>query len=186
MPNHSTPDDSADALHIRPATAADAPAITDIYRPFVTDNAVSFEFEAPSVATMAERIRATNAQWIWLVAERSGRCVGYAYGNQFRTREAYRWTVETSAYLAADCYGLGIATQLYKTLFTSLIDLGYRRAIAAITLPNEASVRFHKRLGFESVGILKQVGYKFDQWHDVAYYQRPLSDAPPSPLTRRA
>lgn len=169
---------------IRQATASDAAAVSAIYRPFVTDNAVSFEFEPPSIATMAERIRNTNRHWSWLVAEVNGRCMGYAYGNQFRTREAYRWTVETSAYLATDSRGLGIARLLYQALFESLAARGYRRAIAAIALPNPASLRFHQKFGFEEIGVLKEVGYKFDRWHDVAYYQRtlgvPTADARPT------
>lgn len=159
---------------VRRAQARDAQAIADIYAPFVTDNAVSFEYVLPNVETMAERIRATNERWVWLVSEVDSVVVGYAYANPFRSREAYDWTVETSAYLAPAGRGLGVATRLYTELFSQLIGLGFKQAIAAIALPNPASLRFHERLGFVEVGVLKQVGYKFGQWHDVAYYQRAL------------
>ncbi len=161
---------------VRHVRADDGPALAAIYAPFVIENAVSFEYEAPDAVVMGERALATDAGHAWLVADHGGDILGYAYAATFRTREAYRWTVEVSAYLAESARGHGVAERLYRDLFALLAARGYRRAIAAITLPNAASVRFHERFGFARVGVLESVGHKFGRAHDVAYYQRAVGD----------
>ena len=111
-------------LVIRSATEADAPVLLGIYAPFVENTAVSFELAPPSTAEFAARIRKSIAGWAWLVAERDGRCVGYAYGSVHRERPAYRWSVETSAYIAPDSHRLGIGSALYRALFAELAAKG--------------------------------------------------------------
>lgn len=163
---------------IRPALPSDAHDLLEIYRPFVEESAVSFELVVPDVEEFAERIRKALEGWAWLVAEEDGRCVGYAYGSPHRSRAAYRFSVEVSAYVAPDHRRKGIARDLYLALFEALSSKGYCSAYGGITIPNEASVGLHRSLSFEPVGVFRNVGWKFGRWHDVAWYQRKLRDAP--------
>jgi L-amino acid N-acyltransferase YncA len=166
-------------FRIRPATAADAPALLAIYRPFVEETAVSFEWIAPTVEDFAGRIGKSLAGWAWLVAEREGRCIGYAYGSSHRGRPGYRWSVEVSAYVHPGQQRQGIGRALYSRLFEILAQKGFCNAYAGITLPNEGSVGLHRCVGFEPIGVFKAVGWKFGQWQDVAWYHRVLRDSPP-------
>jgi len=113
------------------------------------------------------------------VAEAGGEIQGYAYGSSHRARAAYRWSVETSAYVREGHRGRGLGTCLYGELLPRLAALGYCNAYAGIALPNEGSQALHRRAGFEPVGVFRRVGRKFGSWHDVAWWQRPLRDAPP-------
>jgi phosphinothricin acetyltransferase len=167
------------SVDIRDANAADAPALLAIYSPFVTDTAVSFEREPPSVEEFAQRMATAQSRWAWLVAEQAGRIAGYAYGSSFRQRAAYRWSVEVSAYLDPAFRGQGVGRALYERLLAILVEKGYCTAYAGIALPNDASVRFHEALGFTPVGVFRRAGWKFDRWHDVSWWQRPLRDEPP-------
>ena len=167
-----------DAPLIRSATLADAPALLEIYRPFIEQSAVSFETRVPSVEEFAARIEKALEGWAWLVAEIDGQLAGYAYGGTHRERAAYRWSVETSVYLRPDFQRRGIARMLYLNLFDALIERGYCNAYAGATLPNDASIGFHRSMGFEWIGVFKRVGWKFGQWHDVAWMQRALREAP--------
>ena len=167
-----------DTLLIRSATLDDAPALLDIYRPFIEHSAVSFEMQAPSVDEFASRIDKALKGWAWLVAEVDGQCAGYAYGGTHRERAAYRWSVETSVYLHPDFHRRGIARLLYSQLFDVLAEKGYCNAYAGATMPNDASIGFHRSMGFEWIGVFKRVGWKFGKWHDVAWMQRALRDAP--------
>ena len=169
----------SNSVHIRPATEADAAALLAIYAPFVETSAVSFETAVPTVDEFSARIRKALAGWQWLVAERDGRCVGYAYGSSHRERAAYRWAVEVSAYVDPAQQRQGIGRSLYSTLFVALADKGYCNAYAGITLPNAASVALHRCVGFDYIGTFGAVGRKFGKWHDVAWFQRRLRDSPP-------
>jgi len=166
-------------LRIRPAIEADATALLAIYRPFVETTAVSFETVTPTVEEFATRIAKALADWQWLVAERDGRFVGYAYGGLHRERPAYRWSTEVSAYVDRACHRQGVGRALYTKLLDDLARKGYCSAYAGITLPNDASVALHRSVGFEPVGVFRSVGRKFGKWHDVAWLQRRLRDAPP-------
>lgn len=173
-------------MKLRAATPDDAAAIADIYAPFVTGSAVSFETEPPGETAMRARIEAGGGLYPWLVGEdEDGALVGYAYAARFRDRPAYRFTVETSVYLRADAAGRGFGRQLYEPLLTILEGQGFTQAIAAITLPNEASIRLHERLGFERAGTYRQVGWKLGGWHDVGLWQRrlALAGSPPEEPT---
>jgi phosphinothricin acetyltransferase len=127
----------------------------------------------------AQRVLTAQSRWAWLVGERGGRIAGYAYASSFRPRAAYRWSCEVSAYLAPEFRGLGIARALYERLLDVLVARGYCTAYAGIALPNEASVRFHQKMGFTAVGVFRRAGRKFGAWHDVSWWQRPLRDEPP-------
>lgn len=163
---------------IRDARAADAERILEIYRPFVESTAVSFETESPTAEEMRDRIANAQSGWAWLVAEVDGVVAGYAYASAFRTRAAYRFTAETSAYVDARQRGRGIAGRLYRALFDVLEEKGYCNAYAGIVLPNEASVAFHKALGFTFVGTFHRAGRKFGHWHDVSWWERKLRESP--------
>ncbi|MCD2194336.1 N-acetyltransferase family protein [Actinomycetospora endophytica] len=158
-------------LTIRDATAEDAAACAAIYDHYVRDTVISFETVAPDADEMAARIDASTA---WLTGEDAGRVVGYAYAGSFNPREAYRWSCTVSVYLEPARRRTGAGRALYEALFARLVELGYRRATAGITLPNEASVGLHSTLGFEPVGTFGRIGWKNDAWHDVAWMQRDL------------
>jgi len=125
---------------------------------------------------MAQRIRAAHE---WLVAERDGKIVGYAYGGTHRTRRAYDWTVEVSAYVDQDAQRGGIGRELYLALFDRLKARGYRLLVSGITLPNERSVGFHQALGFTRVGVFRNIGFKFETWYDVGWWQLDLGEPKP-------
>ena len=163
---------------IRHATKADAPALLALYRPYVENTTISFELEAPSVEEFVDRIAKTVSGWAWLVAEQQGRCIGYAYASAHRERAAYRWSVETSAYVHPEHRRCGIARTLYSHLFEELKHKGYCNAFAGVALPNDASLAMHRSVGFEFIGVFKSVGRKFGAWQDVAWLQRALRDAP--------
>jgi phosphinothricin acetyltransferase len=167
------------ALKIRPATAADAASLLTIYRPFVESTAVSFETVAPTADEFAARIAKAVADWQWLLAERAGECIGYAYGSAHRERRAYRWSVEVSAYVHPGHHRQGVGRTLYERLLEDLACKGFCNAYAGITIPNEGSIALHRSLDFESIGVFKAVGRKFGKWHDVAWFQRALRSSPP-------
>lgn len=167
------------AVTVRAATEADAAALLAIYAPFVERTTVSFEASAPTREEFAGRIRRCAAQWAWLLAERDGTVAGYACGSRHREREAYRWSVETSAYVDPRFRRQGVATALYRALFDALAQRGYCNAFAGVALPNDASIGLHRRLGFEPIGVFRRVGHKFGAWRDVAWFQRTLRDEPP-------
>jgi L-amino acid N-acyltransferase YncA len=173
-------------VKIRAATPEDAAAIADIYAPYVSESAVSFEMEAPDAEEIGARMAAGTDRYPWLVGEdEEGAVVGYAYATAFRPRPAYRFAVETSVYLHRRRLGLGYGRRLYEPLIALLEAQGYAQAIAAVTLPNEASVRLHERLGFAAAGVYRQVGYKMGEWRDVGLWQRrlaPATNPPREPL----
>ena len=173
-------------LLIRDADSArDAAPCAAIYAPHVERSAVSFDERAPDTAEMAARIEHSQARHAWLVAEREGEVVGYAYATAFRDRPAYRWSATVSVYVAADARGQGVGRALYVALFERLRERGFHMACAGITLPNEASVALHERLGFELVGVNPEIGWKEGAWRDVGWDQRELTPAgegpPPEP-----
>ncbi len=162
-------------MTLRAATPADAAPIAAIYAPIVRDTFISFETTPPSAADMGARIAAGVAQLPWLVAEdAAGTVAGYVYASRHRERAAYRWSVDTTAYVRADCRGLGLGRRLYDALFDELRALGYFQAFAGIALPNAASVRLHEAVGFVQLGVYRQVGFKCGQWRDVGWWQKPL------------
>ena len=166
---------------VRDASEFDAEACAAIYAPYVTDTAISFELEPPSAAEMAQRIADMQVTHAWMVLEDEGRVIGYAYGRPMKPRAAYRWSCEVSVYLEVGRRRTGGGRALYEALFERLIERGYRTAIAGMTLPNDASVGLHEALGFESIGTYRRIGWKLNNWHDVAWSQRPLAELPDPP-----
>lgn len=159
---------------IRAATIDDAAAVAEIYRPIVESTTISFEETAPGADEIARRIHETTRTHPWLIAQSGEGVAGYAYGSRHRERSAYRYSVDVSVYVAQTARRCGIGAALYEALFVRLRELGFHRAFAGIALPNEASIRLHRRCGFEPVGIYKEVGRKFDRWLDVSWWQKAL------------
>ena len=160
---------------IRAVLPADAAAIAAIYRPYVTDTVITFELDPPDAAEMARRIAAYTPTYPWLVAERDGAVVGYAYGSPYRTRAAYAWVAEAGIYLARDACGGGLGTALYEALCAALADYGYVAVLGVMTLPNPASEALHRRCGFRDMGTQPGIGFKQGGWHDVGFWQRDLA-----------
>ena len=165
-------------MEIRPAVPADAAAIAAIYAPYVTDSAVSFEIEPPSVEEMQERIASAHT---WLVTVEDGEVVGYAYAAPFHRRPAYRWSVEVSIYLKGEQRRKGMGRSLLTALLDDVTSRGFVNAFAGTTLPNEGSVRLFESFGFERIALQRRVGFKLGEWHDVGWWQKQLREPPVPP-----
>jgi L-amino acid N-acyltransferase YncA len=159
---------------IRLATAADAAAIADIYNHYIGTTTISFEEVPVSADTMAQRIADVGQRLPWYVCVQDDAVVGYAYATPWRVRSAYRFSVETSVYLAAAHTGRGIGARLYRILLAELQARGLRVVIGGIAQPNAASVRLHESLGFVKVAHFANVGLKFGRWVDVGYWELQL------------
>lgn len=169
-------------LNIRDADPArDADACAAIYAPHVEGSPVSFEERAPDAGEMAARIERYGSSHAWLLAEREREVVGYAYATAFSERPAYRWSTSVSVYIDEGARGEGVGRALYEALFDRLRERGFRMACAGITLPNEASEGLHESLGFELVGVNREIGWKQGAWRDVGWYQLELAPAPDGP-----
>ena len=169
-------------LTIRDADPSrDVAACAAIYAPHVKGSAVSFEERAPDAAELAVRIERYGTSHAWLVAERGGEVVGYAYATAFNERPAYRWSASVSVYIAEGARGQGVGRALYEALFERLRGRGFRMACAGITLPNEASVGLHEALGFERTGVNREIGWKQGAWRDVGWFQLELAPPPEGP-----
>lgn len=160
---------------IRLASTADAAAIATLYNHYVTHSTITFEEQAVDGEEMARRIASVGAQLPWYLFERDGQIVGYAYATPWRARSAYRFSVESTVYVAHDCVGQGIGRQLYRALIGDLRQRQLQVVIGGIAQPNDASVALHERLGFEQVAMFKRVGRKFGRWIDVGYWELLLS-----------
>ncbi len=165
---------------------SDAAACLEIYAPFVRDTFVSFEELVPTLEDFTGRIRAATATHAWLVAERAGQVVGYAYASPHRSRAAYRWAVDVTVYVGPSHHRAGVGRRLYSELLERLRRQRFAVACAGVTLPNEASVGLHRAMGFEPVGVYRRIGWKMGAWRDVSWWQLELTPAtaapPPEPL----
>ena len=174
----------ADAL-IRLATADDAAAIAGIYGPYVTDTPVSFEEEPPGADEMARRMAGDGSGlYPWLVAEAEGRVVGFASSSPFRTRPAYRWTVETGVYLDPRAQGRGLGRALMEQMLELLTRQGFTTVVAGVTLPNDPSLALHQKLGFAPTATYRDTGFKLGEWRTVQVFARELAprSTPPAEI----
>jgi L-amino acid N-acyltransferase YncA len=169
------------ALDIRLVTGPDAAGIAEIYAPIVASTAISFEIEPPDERETRRRIEETLPRYPWLVCEQDGRVVGYAYATRHRTRAAYQWSVDMSVYVHPDLQRRGIGRGLYLSLIEILKAQGYFRAYAGIALPNPGSVGLHESVGFQSIGVYRNVGFKLGAWHDVGWWELVLQLCGPEP-----
>lgn len=170
-------------LIIRPASAADVPAVTAIYRPAVISGLASFEYDAPGEDEMRRRFEAiVGAGYPYVVAECAGRVIGYAYASAFRTRPGYRFAVENSVYVAPDVQRSGAGQALLAELIRLCTAAGYRQMIAVIgDSGNAASIGLHRRLGFTFCGVIHSLGWKQGRWLDSVYMQLPLGEGDATP-----
>lgn len=160
-------------IEIRAASAADASALADIYNPYVIETTVTFEEAALAPSEMAERVAEADVGGLpFLVAAAGSLPVGFACASKWKGRCAYRHTAETTVYVGRDHWRCGLGTALYGKLLDLLQQAGFHAAIGGIALPNDPSVALHERLGFVKVAQFREVGFKFDHWIDVGYWQR--------------
>ncbi|HTD05937.1 arsinothricin resistance N-acetyltransferase ArsN1 family B [Undibacterium sp.] len=160
--------------NLRAACLSDAEGICSIYNHYVLNTSISFEETEVLPDEMSRRIVDVTQHLPWLVIENEDGIAGYAYASKWRTRSAYRFSVETSVYLAQSARGHGFGVRLYEALLRELDQLGVHAAIGGIAQPNEASVKLHEKLGFRKVAMFEQVGFKNGQWVDVGYWQKLL------------
>ena len=163
-------------VKIRPAAHADLPRLTEIYNYYIINTPITFDLKT---YTVEERARwfaehGGTGRHRMFVAEKAGEVIGYACTGPFRDKAAYDTSVETSIYLAAEATGRGVGAMLYQVLFDALKNEDIHRLLAGITLPNDASVKLHRRFGFTDVGMFIECGRKFDRYWDVVWMQRPL------------
>ena len=159
---------------IRFATAADAERILEIYAPYITDTVISFEYDVPTPAKFSARVEEIRSRYPYLVYERDGAVVGYAYASTYSSRAAYDYTVDLSVYVDAAYCGQNIGECLYAAMFDILTKQGFYSAYACITATNQNSLNFHKRMGFEDAGTHPVAGFKHGQWLDVCWYVKHL------------
>lgn len=160
---------------IRGAAHSDFENIARIYNHYVLNAIATFEEEPISAGEMAGRREAIESAGLpWLVAEQGGQVVGYAYAGKWSGRCSYRFSVESTVYVDPAAVGRGVGTALYKVLLDTLRDKSVHVVIGGIALPNAASVALHERLGFQKVAHFREVGFKFNQWIDVGYWQTAL------------
>lgn len=173
-------------LVVRNATPADVPAITAIYGPAVREGLASWEYEPPDEAEMRRRFDAIEAGgYPYLVAERAGLVVGYAYASAYRSRPGYRFTVENSVYVATSAQRGGIARALLITLIDKCAAAGFRQMIAVIgDSANAPSIGLHRALGFTFSGVIHAIGWKHGRWLDTVLMQRALGPGDASPPDR--
>ncbi|MBQ9147955.1 MAG: N-acetyltransferase [Oscillospiraceae bacterium] len=162
-------------MMIRIAEEADVPQILAIYAPYILETTHTFEYDVPSGAEFLQRFREITRQFPWLVWEEDGEILGYAHGCAPFQRAAYQWCSETGIYLRPEARGRGIGRRLYTALEKILIFQGYCLNYVLITAENEASLEFHRALGYEHRAELKKCGYKFGRWLDVVWMDKMLN-----------
>lgn len=174
-------------MEIRLATAEDAEEILAIYAPYVRNTAITFEYDVPDIGEFRSRIESTLKNYPYLVAVEEGRIVGYAYAGAFRKRAAYQHSAEMSIYLDEQCRQQGIGRLLYQELEQRLLEQNVFSVYAGVTTSDreddafvtDASIRFHEKMGYAKIGEYHLCGYKFDQWYNVAWFEKTLGTRPP-------
>ena len=161
---------------IRNAKPEDAQAICDIYNYHVLNTIVTFEEESILADDMADRINKVSEKYVWLVYEQEGEIIGYAYAGEWKSRCSYRFSVESSVYLKNGFSSQGIGSKLYEALLKKLEKTDIHAVIGGISLPNEGSIALHEKFGFEKIAQFKEVGYKFEKWIDVGYWEKIISN----------
>ncbi len=170
---------------IRLATRNDAQSVLDIYAPYCLKSPATFELQPPSLEEIGHLIDKTLTRFPYLLFEENDVAVAFAYAGQHMERAAYRFSANVSVYVREGFQGTGKGKALYSVLIPLLRKQGFCNAFAGITLPNPGSEALHKALGFVQTGLYKNVGYKFESWHDVSWWQlplRPLVEVPDEPV----
>jgi L-amino acid N-acyltransferase YncA len=157
---------------IRAVSLNDATAICNIYNYYVLNTTVTFEEKEVTEGELKNRISDITKKYPWIVYEIEGEVIGYAYASAWRVRSAYRYSTELAIYLKNGKSGKGIGSQLYEQLLNLLERQDIHAVIGGIALPNEGCIALHKKFGFEKTAHFKEVGFKFNKWVDVAYWQK--------------
>lgn len=167
--------EAKEAGKIRNVEVSNTQALADLYNHCVQTSIVTFEEQPVTASEIARRIEEVqSASLPWLVAETGSQLSGFSYASRWRTRSAYRFSVEITVYVAPGSTGLGIGSRLYTHLLAELRSAGIHTVIGGIALPNQASVALHEKFGFQKVAHLEEVGFKFGRWIDVGYWQLTL------------
>ena len=177
-----------ETVTLRMATEQDAPALLAIYRPYIENTAITFEYDVPSVEAFSARITHTLKKYPYIVAETSAGILGYAYVSAFKERAAYDWAVETSIYVKMGLSGQGYGSLLYHALERILIQQNVLNLNACIAYAQKedqhltnSSMYFHEHLGYRLVGTFHQCGYKFGQWYDMIWMEKMIGEHTNSP-----
>ena len=180
-------------IRIRPATETDAEEILNIYAPYVTDTAITFEYDVPTLEEFTGRIHHTLEKYPYLVAVRDGEIIGYAYAGAFYGRAAYDWSAETTIYIKKDCRHSGVGKLLYQALEDALKAQNIINLYACIGYPEvddeyltKNSERFHEHLGYRLIGEFRKCGYKFGRWYHMVWMEKIIGEHPekPEPVKR--
>lgn len=170
-------------ITIRVASKKDAKELLEIYKPYVLNTAITFEYEVPSEEEFERRIENTLKRYPYLVAQKEGQIIGYTYASAFHARAAYDWAVETSIYVRQDMKKSGIGKRLYQALEDALKKQGILNMNACIAYPrgedpylDQNSVQFHSHLGYQKAGQFSQCGYKFGRWYDMVYLEKMIGE----------
>lgn len=175
-------DDILKDITFRMSDVSDAEELLSIYRPYVTDTAITFEYEVPSVEEFKNRIKETLEGYPYIVCEYKDKIVGYAYAHRYGERAAFQWDVELSIYLDMNYKSLGIGKILYNKVIEILKLQNVQNIYACITSANDKSIKFHEKMGFEFIGIFKDTGYKFDKWYDITWFGMRVKDKNEKPV----
>lgn len=168
-------------LSLRSASVDDTDTLLAIYRPYVERSSATLEDDVPTREEFAERIRGTLAEFPYIVCEKDGKVVGYAYAHKYKQRIGYRFCAELSVYVAEDCRGAGVGRRLYGALIELLENMRYTNLYGIVTDPNPGSFALHAAFGFRETGREHLSGVKFGEWHDVVLFEKLI--APHEPLT---
>ena len=176
----------------RIAKIADAADLLSVYAPYVRETAITFEYDVPCVFEFSGRIRETLRRFPYLVAERDGKIVGYAYAGAFHPRRAYAWCAEISVYLAREARGAGIGRSLVAQLEFLMKRQGFCNAYACVAVPrgedeflDTNSLDFHTHIGYETIGRFHRCGCKFGHWYDMVWMEKFLQqgETPAAPVS---
>lgn len=156
---------------IRTVETKDILEICSIYNYYIENTTITFEEEPISVDEMGKRIIEVVSSYPWLVYEDHGTVIGYVYASKWKSRAAYRHSVELSIYLSKNNLGKGIGKKLYEKIIAELKKTDVHAVIGGMSLPNERSKKLHESLGFKKIAEFKETGYKFQKWIDVGYWE---------------
>lgn len=162
-------------MFIREFRESDVAPACDLSNHYIEHTAIHFGVHPYTHDEFRSMWESGRVAYPWLTAEVEGVFAGFAKAGRWREREAYRFTAEVGLYVDARFQGRGIGSALYRDLFDRLKRSGFHTVVAGVTLPNAASERLHESMGFQKVGVFREVGRKFDAWHDTGWYQLMLA-----------
>lgn len=169
------------SINFRFATVEDAGKILEIYKPYVENTTITFEYDVPALEEFKNRIKNILTDYPYIVCEYENKILGYAYAHKVWMRAAYQWDAELSVYINKRYMGNGLGTKLYKILIEILKLQNVVNVYGCVTYPNEKSDRLHESFGFKRVGIFENAGYKFGKWIGVTWFHKAISEYKKNP-----